>query len=74
MHHDNVPYTLLVDFRGEKAAICYEIRGPGTESMCFWFEDGRPWPDDLKPEEVGAISEAIEEAIERDACRRMDGR
>lgn len=39
------------------------------DDLEFWFEDGRPWPDDLKPEEVGAISEAIE----RDACRRMDG-
>lgn len=69
MHHDNGPDTLLVDFRGEEAAIGYEVHRPGTESISFWFEDGRPWPDDLTGEEVWAIREAIE----RDACRRMDG-
>lgn len=60
MHHDNVPNMLLIDFRGDKAAICYEIPGPGTEGMSFWFADGREWPEDLRDEEVGAICEAIE--------------
>jgi hypothetical protein len=66
MHHDNVRYRLVIDFRGEKAAICYEIHGPGTESKSFWLEDGRPWPEDLTPEEA----EAIHEAGERDVCLR----
>ncbi len=69
MHHDNVPYRLLIDFRGEWAAIVYEFPGPGTEGMSFWFADGRPWPEDLKDEEVGAICEAIEQ----DACERLGG-
>lgn len=65
MHHDDVPYTLLIDFRGEKVTICYER--PDPEGMTIWLADGREWPDDLTPEEVAAISEAIE----RDARERM---
>jgi hypothetical protein len=70
MHHDNVPYTLLIDFRGEQAAIVYTgfPKAPsGMDDLTVWFEDGRPWPDDLTGEEMSAICEAIE----RDACERM---
>ena len=71
MHYDNVPYTLLIDFRGEQAAIVYTgfPKAPsGMDDLTVWFEDGRPWPDDLKPEEVAAISEQVE----RDACARLE--
>jgi hypothetical protein len=69
MHHDNVPSTLLIEFRGERVTIVYEIHRPGMESISFWFEDGRPWPEDLRDEEVGAIREAVE----RDACEGSSG-
>jgi hypothetical protein len=30
------------------------------DDLVFWFEDQRPWPEDLKGEEVAAICDAIE--------------
>jgi hypothetical protein len=54
--------TVVIEFRGEQAAIVYTGYPVGLgdrDELVFWFEDERPWPEDLTDAEVGALCEEI---------------
>jgi hypothetical protein len=71
----DITATIAIDFRGEQVIICYEgfPKTPsGMDGLCFWFQDERPWPDDLKDEEFVAICDAIEKHANAELDVRLE--